>query len=94
MALYLLYGIVSFTRRFKLNELLVSYCMQNNWLTVSLYANRKKKVRESELKLKCLHLSLSLSFTFTWNLSRKMSRKSRLTGNGNLTFAICRKRES
>ena len=69
--------------------LFISYFTQNNWLTVSLYANSKKKVRESELKLKCLHLSLALSFTFAWNLSRKMSRKTRLTGNGNLTFAVC-----
>ena len=40
--------------------------------------------------LKCLHLSLSPSFTFTWNLNRKMSRKSWLTGNGNLSlpFAV------
>ena len=46
-------------------------------------------VRASELMLKRLHLSLSPSFTFTWNLNRKMSRKSQLTGNGNLTFAVC-----
>ena len=68
--------------------------MQNNWLRVSLCTNRKTKVRESELMLKCLHLSLLPSFTFTWNLNMKMSRKSRLTGNGNLSFAVCRKRES
>ena len=62
--------------------------MQNNWLTVSLYTNRKKKVQKSELTLTCLHLSLSPSFLFTWNLNRKMFRKSRLTGNGNLPFAV------
>ena len=69
--------------------------MQNNWLTVSLYTNsRNNKVRENELLLTCLNLSVSPSFTFAWNLNRKMSRKSRLTGKGNLTFAVCRKRES
>ena len=64
------------------------------WLTVSLCTNRKKTLRESELTLKCLQLSLLPFFTFTWNLNRKMSRKSRPTGSGNLTFAVCCKRES
>ena len=40
--------------------------MQNNCLTVSLYTNRKKKVRESELMLKIMITSKSVAIFYVF----------------------------